>query len=332
MSLPRRGVTMRVLVTGGAGYLGSVVSRRLLTDGYQVRVLDSLLYGGHALLGLYLDGNFEFVHGDIRSAEVVNLALEGVHAIVHLAAIVGDPACAEHPDLAREVNIDGSMQLFNQSKRLGIDRFVFASTCSNYGNTADSSEYVTEESELRPVALYAETKVAVERALLEAPSEDGPVVTALRFATAYGLSPRMRFDLTVNEFTMELLTKRRLLVYGGQFWRPYIHVLDVARAVALVLGSPPEKVDRQVFNVGDTDANFQKAQLVELICAEIGGDMRIEHVHKKEDPRNYRVSFERIRQGLGFRGERSVKDGIREIIDAIEKGVLVDFESPQFRN
>ena len=323
---------MRVLVTGGAGYLGSVVATHLLSDGYKVRVLDSLMYGGHALLGLYLNGDFEFIHGDVRSAEDVSAALKQVDAAVHLAAIVGDPACARHPDLARQVNIDGALQVLNQCNLMGVDRFVFASTCSNYGNRVDPLEYATEESQLRPVSLYAETKVAVEKALLEAPLEDGPAVTILRFATAYGLSPRMRFDLTVNEFTMELLTKRRLLVYGEQFWRPYVHVLDVAGAVALVLGALRETVNQQIFNVGDTDENYQKARLVELICAEIGGELQVEYVPKEEDPRNYRVSFERIHQQLGFEAQRSVEDGIREIVDAIDKGVISDFESALLRN
>ena len=323
---------MRVLVTGGAGYLGSVVAKRLLDDGYHVRVLDSLLHGGHALLGLYQYDNFEFIRGDIRSPQTMKNALEGVHATVHLAAIVGDPACAENPDLAREVNIDASLQLFNLSEHEGVERFVFASTCSNYGNSLDSSEYVTEDSELRPISLYAETKVAVEKALLEFPLNDGPAVTVLRLATAFGLSPRMRFDLTVNEFTMELLTKRRLVVYGEQFWRPYVHVLDVARAVTMVLGAPLKKVGRQVFNVGDTNANFQKAQLVELICGQIGGELVVERIQKDEDPRNYRVSFDRISQGLGFRTVRTVEDGVREIIDAISQGVITEYESSLFRN
>lgn len=323
---------MRVLVTGGAGYIGSVAARLLLGEGYQVRVLDSLLYGGHALLGLYHEDSFDFVRGDIQSADVVHSALDGVEAVIHLAAIVGDPACARQPKLARAVNLDASLQLFELSQRQGVGRFAFASTCSNYGKMADPLQYVTEESELRPVSLYAETKVAVEKALLDVPLHNRPAVTVLRFATVFGLSPRMRFDLAVNEFTMELLTKRRLVIYGEQFWRPYSHVRDAARAIATVLDAPLEEVSRQVFNVGDTSQNYQKAQIVELICTQLGDGLEIEHVQKEEDPRDYRVSFEKMKQELGFHITRTVEDGIREIIDAISQGVITDFENPRYRN
>jgi len=323
---------MRVLVTGGAGYIGSVVVRLLLDAGYQVRVLDLLMHGGHALLGFYYDDNFDFIRGDIRSANVVNRALDGVDAVVHLAAIVGDPACARQPKLAREVNLDASLQIFDLSQRHGVSKFVFASTCSNYGKMADTLQYVTEECELRPVSLYAETKVAVEKALLAASTQNGMSVTVLRFATVYGVSPRMRFDLTVNEFTMELLTKRRLIVYGEQFWRPYIHVRDAARAIVTVLDAPQEKISGQVFNVGHTNENYQKRQIVEMICLQINDKVEIEHVDKEEDPRDYRVSFEKIRKRLGFHATRTVKDGIREVMDVIEQGVITDLDNPRYRN
>jgi len=323
---------VRVLVTGGAGYVGSVVARWLLRGGYEVRVLDSLLYGGSTLLELYNDDNFHFIYGDIRSAEVAKKALDGVDAVVHLAAIVGDPACARQPILAREVNLNASLQLFELARHQGVGRFVFASTCSNYGKMADPSQYVTEESELRPISLYAETKVAVEKALLDEPLVNCPAVTVLRFATIFGLSPRMRFDLTVNEFTMQLLTQRKLVIYGEQFWRPYIHVRDVGRAIALVLSTPLEKVSGQVINVGDVGQNYQKGQIVDLICAQIAAKPELVRVHKEEDPRDYRVSFDKIRQELGFRITRTVEDGIREVIDAINQNVLTDFDSPYYRN
>ena len=326
------GSNMKVLVTGGGGYLGSVVVRYLLCHGHRVRVLDCLLYGGAPLLGLYQEDEFEFIHGDIRSVETVNRALDGVEAVVHLAAIVGDPACARQPVLAREVNLAGSLQLFELRQHHNIKRFIFASTCSNYGKVSDPTQYVTEESDLRPVSLYAEAKVAVERTLLAAPVRDNPTVIVLRFATIFGLSPRMRFDLTVNEFTMELLTKRKLAVYGEQFWRPYIHVRDAARAITMVLDAPLEKIGGQVYNVGDTCENYQKGQLVDLICAQIGGEVEIEHVHKEEDPRDYRVSFRKIEQELDFHITRTVKDGIREVVDAISQGVITDFDNPYYRN
>jgi nucleoside-diphosphate-sugar epimerase len=321
-----------VLVTGGAGYVGSVVARRLLAQGYRVRALDCLLYSGSSLLGLYHHDGFHFVNGDVRSSETVAQALEGVETVVHLAAIVGDPACARRPDLARAVNLDASLQLIDLSRRSGVKRFIFASTCSNYGKMADPRQLVTEESELHPVSLYAETKVDVEKALLAAPPRDGPTITVLRLATVFGVSPRMRFDLTVNQFTMELLTKRRLVVYGEQFWRPYVHVRDVAEAVAMVVEAEPDGVRGVVFNVGDTQENFQKGTLVDMIRSQVGGNADIERVSQAEDPRDYRVSFEKIKDALGFRALRTVAHGIREIISVITQRVITDVDNPAYRN
>ena len=322
---------MKVLVTGGAGCIGSVVAGRLLAEGHQVRVLDSLLYGGRPLLGLLPDDRFSFVRGDVRSPDAMRQALDGMDGVVHLAAIVGDPACARQPGLAREVNLEASLALLERCRQQRVGRVVFASTCSNYGRMTDSTTYLTEESELRPVSLYAETKVAVERALMAAPA-DGPTTTVLRFATIFGLSPRMRFDLTVNEFTLELMTKRKVTIFGEQFWRPYVHVRDAARAICLILESPPERVARQAFNVGDTTQNFQKGQLVELIRRHVGDRIEVERVQKAEDPRDYRVSFDKITTQLGFRITRTVEDGIREIMAALSQGVIANAADPEYRN
>ncbi len=256
---------MNILVTGGAGYIGSSLVPLLLADGHHVRVLDTLLHGGDSLLGVWSHPEFEFVGEDVRDRSKVQSALSGVDAVVHLAAVVGDPACSRQPDLARAVNLDAALALIEESQRAGVSRFLFASTCSNYGKMNDADKYVDEETELRPVSLYAETKVAVEKALLQSGHNGKWCPTPLRFATIFGVSPRMRFDLTVNEFTMEMLTKKHLQVFGEQFWRPYIHVRDAARAIHLVLSSPAAEVGGQVFNVGATDQNFQKQQLVEMI-------------------------------------------------------------------
>jgi nucleoside-diphosphate-sugar epimerase len=196
----------------------------------------------------------------------------------------------------------------------------------------ESNFYVDEDSVLAPVSLYAETKVFVEKELLSASKDGNPAVTVLRFATVFGLSPRMRFDLTVNEFTMELMTKRSLVLYGEQFWRPYVHVRDVARAIALVLNSPSEKIAGKVFNVGDTTQNYQKKSVVELIRTQIPGDLKIQSVHKEEDPRDYRVSFERIHRVLGFDITMTVEDGIHEIVNAISQGMFSKFDEPEYRN
>ena len=322
---------MSVLITGGAGYLGAVTAAQLLGGGERVRALDSLLQGGEALLSLYPYEAFEFIRADVRDSEAVDRALEGVHSVVHLAAIVGDPACKRDPDEARAVNLDASLALFEKAKASGVERFIFASTCSNYGRMADPDSYVDESAELSPVSLYAETKVAVEQALLEHPSDAAPAVTELRFATLYGLAPRMRFDLTVNEFAAELLTKRELEVYGEQFWRPYVHVNDAARAIVQVLSADRGRVAGQVFNVGDTRENYRKADLVELIQARLDGDVEIKRVTIAEDPRDYRVSFAKIERELGFKVTRTVPDGIDEVLAAVGAGV-VDPEAAKWRN
>ena len=312
--------------------MGSVLSRVLLQEGHQVLGLDSLLHGGQALTALYLDDNFTFVRGDIRSSEVVNRVVPEVDAVVHLAAIVGDPACARDPQVTQDVNVNGAMELIRACRANNVDRLVYASTCSNYGKMSDSTSLVDEESDLQPISLYAESKVAVERHLLDTLSATGPTITILRFATLFGISPRMRFDLTVNTLTMEMLTTGNTVLYGEQFWRPYVHVLDAARAIALVLGSPAAKVGGQVFNVGDTSQNFQKGQLAELIKTNIGDTASIEHVERDEDPRDYRVSFEKIHRELGFQITRTADDGIKEIIDAINQGVIVDCDDPIYSN
>jgi nucleoside-diphosphate-sugar epimerase len=322
---------MKILITGGAGYIGSTLTPFLLAAGHQVRVLDYLAYGGQSLLGVWAHPGFEFIPGDIRDREVVRMAVGDRDAVVHLAAIVGDPACSREPDLARSTNLDASLALIAESQSAGVERFIFASTCSNYGKMKDSSQYVDEESELSPVSLYAETKVAIETTLLQSGRSEHWCPTPLRFATIYGVSPRMRFDLTVNEFTMELLTKKHLKVYGEQFWRPYVHARDAARAIDLVLNSPPAMVGGCVFNVGATDQNFQKQQLVEMIRPH-APDAIVEFVHKAEDPRDYRVSFARITDRLGFKITRTVAQGIAEIVQLVRDSVVDNFADRKYRN
>jgi len=313
---------MKVVVTGGAGYVGSTLVPTLLAAGHQVRVFDSLLFGGDSLLGVWSEPGFRFTRGDVRDQDAVTEVVRGAEAVVHLAAVVGDPACAHEPGLARAVNLDASIALIDQAQRAGVSRFIFASTCSNYGRMAEENGLVDEDSPLAPVSLYAETKVAIERALFDRRG-GGMAVTALRFATVFGVSPRMRYDLTVNEFTRSMMLDRHLVVFGEQFWRPYVHVRDVARAVGLVLAAPVDRVERDVFNVGDTEQNFQKQQLVDLIRP-YAPDAVVEYVHRDEDPRDYRVSFEKIRRRLGFRISIPVADGIAELARLVAAGVTPD--------
>jgi nucleoside-diphosphate-sugar epimerase len=321
---------MKILVTGGAGYIGSTLVPMLLAEGHSARVLDTLLHDGSPLLPNWSHPGFEFVRADIRDAASRKLAVAGMDAVVHLAAIVGDPACSRQPELARAVNLESSLALIEDSQRAGVSRFVFASTCSNYGKMKDVA-YVDETSELSPVSLYAETKVAVEQALLQSAGRDGWCPTPLRFATIFGVSSRMRFDLTVNEFTMEMITKKHLKVFGEQFWRPYVHVRDAARGIQLVLNSETSKVCGTVFNVGATDQNFQKQQLVEMIQP-YAPDAIVEYVRKAEDPRDYRVSFSRISDQLKYKITRTVAQGIEEVAKLVTSNVINRFDDPRYAN
>ena len=322
---------MRVLVTGGAGYIGSHVVSELLTHGFSVRVLDNLCFGGQSLLSVWSHPSFEFVRGDLRNELDVKAAVAGAEAVVHLAAIVGDLACQRDPDLATAVNLDASLRLIEHCRRAGVRRFVFASTCSNYGRMADHNGYVEESAELVPQSHYARTKVAVERAVLD-PSRIGDVcATCLRFATIFGVSGRMRFDLTVNEFTASLLVNKRLVVYGEHFWRPYMHVRDAARAVRTVLQAVASKVRANVFNIGSTSQNFTKRDLVGMI-APLASDASIEYVPQQDDPRDYRVSFKKVNEALGFETTKTVYDGILEVAGALTSGIIPNWTDAVYRN
>ncbi len=252
----------KILVTGGAGYIGSVLVRMLLNKNYQVRVMDSLKFGGDALYDVAQHPNFEFIKGDLRNANDIEKAISNIDGIAHLAAIVGDPACSKFSDEAKEVNWNAAVALFEKAERQGAKRFVFASTCSNYGKMTDPNAFVDENSELRPVSLYAELKVKFENYLLRERKDANICATALRFSTVYGFSPRIRFDLTVNEFTRNICLTGEQEIWGPQFNRPYCHVDDLANSMILALESPEKKVKANVFNVGDTTENYTKRMLI----------------------------------------------------------------------
>lgn len=323
--------TMKVLVTGGAGYIGSVLVRQLLEKGYKVRALDSLKFGGDALYEVILNPNFEFIKGDIRKTKDVETALKDIDAVAHLAAIVGDPACKKFSDEAHETNWNGSVALFEAAEKAGIKKFVFASTCSNYGKMPDPDSFVTETSELRPVSLYAELKVKFEKYILEERKNSKMCATSLRFSTVYGFSPRIRFDLTVNEFTRNATINGEQEIWGAQFWRPYCHVEDLARAVIVVLETDNAKVKSEVFNVGSTDENYNKGMIIEEVC-KVVPNVKVNYVDMNEDPRDYRVNFDKIKSQLGYSITKKVPDGVKEIYTLLKTGVVTDSFSQKFRN
>jgi nucleoside-diphosphate-sugar epimerase len=320
-----------ILITGGAGYVGSVLVHELLSRGYSVRVLDTLAHKVPSLLAAWGHSSFDFLRGDIRDSEYVARAVEGVATVVHLAAIVGDPACAREPELARQINVEATSRLLDAASAAGVQRFVFVSTCSNYGKMPDSNGYVTEDSELSPLSLYAETKVAAENDV-ESRCTSAFTTCVLRLATVYGVSPRMRFDLTVNQFTRDLFLDRELIVYGEQYWRPYIHVRDAALALHTAITADASLIRGNSFNVGATSENYRKADLLPILKSSFPNAVTTVVPTTGSDPRDYRVSFEKIRSVLGFEPNCTVSDGIAEVAALLRSGLIRDPDDGRYGN
>lgn len=320
----------KVLVTGGAGYIGSELVRILLQDGFQVVVLDNLSFGGESLLSFWGNPAFTFIKGDLRNDADIKTALTDVDYVCHLAAIVGEPPCKKYPEMALQVNWHASVRLYELCGEAGIDRFVFASTCSNYGKMAIADSLLDETAELNPISLYSETKVNFEKYLLS--REDTSMTrTILRFSTVYGISPRPRFDLTVNEFTRDAALGKPLLIYGENFWRPYCHVSDLARSVRIALTADKEKVDGEAFNVGDTSQNYTK----KMLAAEIGKaipSLEVNYHPVVTDPRDYKVNCDKIKNILGFTITKTVPSGIREIASLFREQVISEPMNARYGN
>lgn len=316
---PANGRQRRILIVGGAGYLGSVLAARLLERGYAVRILDSFLYGRRSLELIPKSPVLEVVEGDLRNIHTCVSALDGVHAVVLLAAIVGDPASKIRPRETVETNVIAAQALAAACKLQYINRFLYASTCSVYG-VGDS--LLDENAELRPVSLYARTKIASEKTILS--MGDGYFApTILRMGTLYGYSPRMRFDLVVNTMTMNAFCERKIRVFGGRQWRPLLSVQDAAEAYILCLEADIAAVGRQVFNVGSDTQNYQVQDIARII-AESLGNVDVHYDNKSLDVRDYRVSFQKARDVLGFCARDSVAAASRKIHANLGNGLIPD--------
>lgn len=331
MNKPKDNENRLVLVTGGAGYKGSTLCRELLFRGYRVRVLDNLMYGGRSLAGFFNHANFEFFRGDVTDPKDVESALDDVTDVIHLAAIVGDKPCERDPQRSIEVNYHGTQLLAEVARKKKISHFIFASSCSNYGIT-DSNIPVKEDGELNPVSLYAETKIDCERYLIDAAKTGDFFPVLLRFSTGFGVSGRTRFDLTVNSFTYEAIRDKRIIVYAEEGWRPFVHVLDIARIYCQMLELPKEGIAGQVYNAGWNEQNYTKRQIVQFIL-DVLGEFEVDRINTIEDKRSYRVDFSKIEKILGVTPLRTVKDGVAEIAAAIQSGLLTeqDFENNKLK-
>ncbi len=316
----------RVLVVGGAGYIGSILVRKLLAQGRQVRVLDSLVYGNEAIRDVLDHPCLELRIGDCRNIQDVVGAMKGIDSVIHLAAIVGDPACEQDRQAALDINYSATRMMVEIAKGHGVGRFLFASSCSVYGA---NDEMVDESSAAQPISLYGQTKVDSEAALLAArDAKFHPVV--LRLATVFGNSWRPRFDLVVNLLTAKAFQEKVITIFNGQQWRPFIHVSDVAEGFLKVLESPTELVSGEIFNLGDSRLNHTLADIAGKIGKQFPGT-EVQNVDNA-DRRNYRVSFDKIHNWIGYEATKTIDDGILELKRAFESGQIADYKDLFYNN
>jgi nucleoside-diphosphate-sugar epimerase len=316
-----------VLLVGGAGYIGSALLPMLLKKGYHVRLLDLFLYGAEAIRDYLHHPRLEIMRADFRHVDKVVEATKNMDAVIHLGAIVGDPACALDEDLTIEVNLMATRTIAEVAKGSGVSRFIFASTCSVYGAC---DQILDEHSELNPVSLYARSKIASERVLMSL-SDSNFAPTVLRFGTIYGLSGRTRFDLVINLLTAKALVEGQITIRGGDQWRPFVHVHDAALAVFKTLEAPFSLVKNQTFNVGSNEQNYTIYQIGDVINQFIPAAQIVDQ-GPDADRRNYRVNFNNIRDTLGFAPVWAVEKGVVQVIEAIKSGKIKDYRDPRYSN
>lgn len=311
---------MKFLVTGGGGYIGTVLVDELVAAGHEVDVYDRFYFGDEPFAKYKDDGRVRLHRGDMRSIDVD--LVRGHDVVLDLAGLSNDPSADLDPRLTEEINYAGAVRLAQLARGAGVPRLVYSSSCSIYGAAA-SGEPRDEDSELNPVSLYAKMKVKADLEL-RAMSSPSFVVTTMRNATVYGISPRMRFDLVVNMMTLYAFRDKKIFVLGGgKQWRPLVHVKDVARAFMLAASAPADKVSGEAFNVGFDDQNHQVAAIASMVAG-IVPNTEIEHVPDDPDKRSYRVSFAKAQRVLGLQAQASVEDGVREVLHALQHGLVED--------
>jgi len=317
----------KILVIGGAGYIGSALVEKLLNLGLHVSVLDAMHYGEATLSRVNGHPNLTLIREDFRHIEALTRAVSRVGSVIHLGGLVGDPACAVDTDLTVDVNVTATKVIGEIAKARGVRRFIFASSCSVYGAC---DEVVNEEAHFNPQSLYARSKVASE-AVLKGLNDRDFAVTCLRFSTIYGISGRTRFDLVVNLLCAKAVRDGAITVYGADQWRPFVHVEDVARAVTMTLQAPIDLVAGEVFNVGSDAQNYTLGEVAELIHGQVP-DAKITSDDTFVDKRNYRVSFAKIRSRLGFEPAWTIERGIAQVVALVRSNEVGHYSLPTYSN
>ncbi|MGH2575745.1 MAG: NAD-dependent epimerase/dehydratase family protein [Ignavibacteria bacterium] len=316
-----------ILVIGGAGYLGTILVEKLLERGYPVRILDSFIYGKKSIQKFQNDGRVQIIEGDIRNIETVNSAMKGINSVVLLAAVVGDPASVSRPEQTIETNLLASQMIASACKLNGINRFIYASTCSVYGI---GKEVLDESAPLNPVSLYAKTKIASEKSILHL-ADSNFCPTIMRMSTLYGYSPRMRFDLVVNTMTMTAFLENQIKVFGGNQWRPLMHVKDAADAYIKTLEADLNSVRGKVYNVGSEEQNYQIKEVSKIISKSLNG-VEVSTQASNIDSRNYQVSFKKIQNELNFKVMHTVEEAANEIYQKLKSKEIKDPKQKVYYN
>jgi nucleoside-diphosphate-sugar epimerase len=317
----------KVLVIGGAGYVGSALVERLLNSGFHVSVLDAMHFGDEPLSLVAGHPHLTLIREDFRHIEALTRAMSGLGSVIHLGGLVGDPACAVDPELTVDVNVTATKLVGEIAKARGVRRFIFASSCSVYGAC---DEIVDEESRFNPQSLYARSKVASEVVLRMLNCRDF-AVTCLRFATIYGISGRTRFDLVVNLLCAKAVRENIITVFGADQWRPFVHVDDVARAIMTTLQAPIEQVAGEAFNVGSDAQNYTLGDAAELIKQQVPRAV-INSDASTVDRRNYRVCFAKIRIKLGFQPVWTLERGIAQVVALVRSNEVGHYSLPTYSN